>query len=529
MLRLSRLAVLLSLLLLLSLLSPSLSLDSPSSSSPSPSPSPSQSPFRVAIIGSGVGGSTCAYFLRQLFPSPSTLSLTLYERSPHPGGRVQSTTIDGHPLEAGASIIHHTNAYLRNLSLTLNLNTSVAKKDNSRMGIWDAHGRQFVFTTTAFSFINLLKLLWHFGLSFFHLLSHVNQVRDRWLHLYPLQLANTSYPTPEALLQALTLYSFTQQSIASYLSDLPSRIMAQLVTPVLRVNYNQQSSINALAGSVGLIPLTDDDVFAIDGGNRQLIEGAIRLSLANLFLNRSVHSLRHTAEGAYELAGTGWLDTFDAVVIAAPLDQAELAVNLSTPVPTREYKRTVATFVTGVINASYFGYSTPADLPSTILTTDCTADPPSVCAFSSFSQYYSNATSNTSVYKLFSSQVLTEEVLGELFVEVKGKVEVWDWLAYPVFHEVEQLSSWTLGLEGGGSVWYANAFEQAVSCMECAAVSAKNVALLIKEELVRRGPERARRQLEKAVQAEAEASQRQRAQAGGQTAENTSRPVHLDL
>ena len=195
-------------LLLLYLLHPSLSL-SPSASSSSSSSSP---PFRVAIIGSGVGGSTTAYFLRQLLPSPSSLSLSLYERSPYPGGRVQSTTIDGFPLEAGASIIHHTNAHLYNLSLALNLSTSEAKKDNSRMGVWNETSRAFAFTTTSWSLLNVVKLVWHFGLAFFRLLSDINQVRDRWLSLYPLQHSNHSFPTPTALLQALHLDSFTQQS-----------------------------------------------------------------------------------------------------------------------------------------------------------------------------------------------------------------------------------------------------------------------------------------------------------------------------
>ena len=35
-------------------------------------------------------------------------------------------------------------------------------------------------------------------------------------------------------------------------------------------------------------------------------------------------------------------------------------------------------------------------------------------------------------------------------------------------------------------MYYTSAFENAVSCMECMAVSAKNVALLVREEVERR-------------------------------------------
>ena len=186
----------------------------------------------------------------------------------------------------------------------------------------------------------------------------------------------------------------------------------------------------------------------------------------------------------------------------------------------------MATFVAGRINASYFGYARASDLPSTILTTDCTADAGD-CPFSSLSQYFSNATSDSSVYKLFSSQPLSAEVLGRLFVWVKGTVEVHDWQAYPVFHEREVLPAWTLELEGGGVVWYANAFEGAVSCMECAAVSAKNVALLVKEALDEKRHERERREEER--RSSAKKQQQPRAQAGGAPLADIFQSVHLDL
>ena len=493
---------------------------------PSASPSLPPGPFRVAIVGSGVGGAMSAYFLRQSFPSPSSLSLTLYERSAYPGGRVQSVTIDGFPLEAGASIIHHTNAHLKNLSTALNLSVSQAKKDNSRMGVWNATSGTFAFTTTASSLFNAVKMVWHFGLSFFTLLSTVNAVAAKWTSLYPLQAANRSFAAPPALLDAVDLSTLTQQSIGSYLSALSPVLLSELVTPVLRVNYNQQLGVNALAGSVGLVPLTDDDVFAIDGGNRQLIDGAIRLSQASLLLNHTVQRITYQQTGAYLVEGALFSGLYDAVIIAGPLDQTGVALNLSTRVPPRPYKTTVATFVSGVINPAYFGYTRAADVPSTVLTTDCTATPH--CPFSSLSQYFSNATSGTSVYKLFSSAVLSAEVLSALFLKYEEPV-VYPWLAYPVFHQNETLTSWVQQLAGGGHVYYANAFEGAVSCMECAAVSAKNVALLVSKEVQDRARQREQKEQERLAHAD-RLEQQTMAHGGRLGKEDTGvRPLHLDL
>ena len=464
-------------------------------------------PTRIGIIGSGIGGATTAYFLHQYYNTTSTvppITLTLLEAASHVGGRVQSINVDGWHLEAGASIIHVGNMYLYNLSTALNLSHSTAKKDNTRMSIWDHTTHSFAFSTTQWSWLNALLMLWHYGWSVFTLFSRIETVADKWKQLYNLQAANRSFTSPTDLLSALDLYDTTQSSLRAYLKEsVSSRLLLELVTAAERVNYNQPLTLNALAGSVGLIPMIDDRLWAVEGGNVRLVQGAANASEAELLTSHRATSITYdSASSVYTVAGDGWEKQFDIVVVAVPLEHAGIDVRLKDKLPERQYQTTVATFVTGHVNATYFGYSSPSAMPATILTTSCepvsgivaqlrlrhrTADS-TLCPFSSLSAYYHNHTNGLTTYKMFSTVRPSTTLLRQLFSDIVYNQSV-EWKAYPLFASREQFAPFVLRLEGqaeGEGVYYVSAFENAVSCMECMAVSAKNVALLVREEVERR-------------------------------------------
>ena len=474
-------------------------------------------PIRIGIIGSGIGGATTAYFLRQFYNTSSThqqISLTLLEAEPHVGGRVQSITVDGLHLEAGASIIHQSNAYLYNLSTTLNLSHSTAKKDNSRMSIWDHRTQSFTFSTTQYSWLNALLMLWHYGWSVFSLMTRIESVADKWKQLYTIQSANRSFTTPANLLTALDLYDTTQQSLQSYLKPtVSSLLLDELVSAAERVNYNQPITLNALAGSVGLIPMIDDRLWAVDGGNVRLVQGAINHSQAELLTSHRVTSIHYdTASSSYTVAGADWEKQFDIVVVAVPFEHAGIDVQWKDKLPVRQYQSTISTFITGTINASYFHHTSAASMPATILTSGCEAKSAitalldlihsttdthidTTCPFSSLSAYYHNHSTGLTTYKMFSTATPSSALLRQLFTRVVYNHSV-PWQAYPLFTDREQFVPFVLPLanqqretDGASSsrgVYYTSAWENAVSCMECMVVSAKNVALLVREEVERR-------------------------------------------
>ncbi|GJP29511.1 hypothetical protein CLOM_g16928 [Closterium sp. NIES-68] len=143
---------------------------SPSPSTPPPVPS---SPFKVCIVGAGMGGASAALFLRnvsralasaapaspsspssasaaQLSPLPE-LDIHVFERAGRVGGRMLLLKVPGGgvkaegeraegdvvEVEAGASIIHGKNLHLVRLAQQLRLET--APPTDMDFGIWGGH------------------------------------------------------------------------------------------------------------------------------------------------------------------------------------------------------------------------------------------------------------------------------------------------------------------------------------------------------------------------------------------------------
>lgn len=66
-------------------------------------------PFRVAVVGAGVGGCSSAYFLRKL--CDDDLDLHVFEKAVV-GGRTDVIQFDGHKYESGGAVMHSSNKYL---------------------------------------------------------------------------------------------------------------------------------------------------------------------------------------------------------------------------------------------------------------------------------------------------------------------------------------------------------------------------------------------------------------------------------
>ncbi|GBN07742.1 hypothetical protein AVEN_57873-1 [Araneus ventricosus] len=64
---------------------------------------------KIGIVGGGIGGTSCAYFLRELFGEKS--KITLYEQD-LVGGRLRLQNVGGKYYEAGGSVIHPSNKHM---------------------------------------------------------------------------------------------------------------------------------------------------------------------------------------------------------------------------------------------------------------------------------------------------------------------------------------------------------------------------------------------------------------------------------
>lgn len=68
--------------------------------------------YFTAIIGGGIGGTSCAYFLKEMFKD--LVNLDIYEGN-KVGGRLATVIMsDGNEYETGGSVIHQRNKYMSN-------------------------------------------------------------------------------------------------------------------------------------------------------------------------------------------------------------------------------------------------------------------------------------------------------------------------------------------------------------------------------------------------------------------------------
>lgn len=81
--------------------------------------------MHIAIIGGGISSLYLSYKL------PSNISIDIYEKSSHLGGRINSVEIDGTILETGAGRINHKHKYVLNLIKELKLTDKLYEMPNT--------------------------------------------------------------------------------------------------------------------------------------------------------------------------------------------------------------------------------------------------------------------------------------------------------------------------------------------------------------------------------------------------------------
>lgn len=74
--------------------------------------------FDAGIVGGGIGGTSTAYFLRQLFGKNAKIDI--FEKK-QVGGRLVTTNIGDNEIEAGGTVIHPQNMYMVNFTKLLGI------------------------------------------------------------------------------------------------------------------------------------------------------------------------------------------------------------------------------------------------------------------------------------------------------------------------------------------------------------------------------------------------------------------------
>jgi len=259
--------------------------------------------LRVCIIGSGISGAASTFFLQEQLADVYDLRLTVFERDHRVGGRIADVRVGSHRLEMGGSILHASNQYMRRFATVLNLTLQEPPpKLDGRVGVWDGH--EFVLRLGGQHWLwDAATIFWRYHFDFMRLEQIVRNVAKNFTSVYALQEQRRQvFDSPRALLEALGLWEHTQMSLHQFLHTQrewtsgckrhepgAEQILDELAVAATRVNYNQDLDINALAGAVGLIPLTDSRLWAVEDGNARIIEGLFARAGADV---RTGHSVR---------------------------------------------------------------------------------------------------------------------------------------------------------------------------------------------------------------------------------------------
>lgn len=440
----------------------------------------------VCVIGAGIASASLSHFLTK---TPLQLSprILVFERSAQVGGRIGTVdfpiTADRTvKIESGASIIAGSNQLMRYFVQFLDLRATPPR--HGTLGLWD--GNSLVLRTSANSKMrDSISFVQRYGRALFRMRSFVNTLLSDYARIYPVGGPGAEWPPCETVQQLFEpchgLYNRSQMAFSEVVEQLFSaRLGSELIAAITRVNYGQDpGEMNGFSGAVGLAG-SGADLWAVDGGNVQIVEQLLKLSKAEVLLNTKIESVMSTkVDGKNMLKLESERDSWlcDTVVLAAPYETADvkfpeaLAKSLSVD---REFQRTHATFVRGYLNSKTFG----SDPPDAILTTEGVSEP-----FTSVGMVWHDVDGKEPpIFKVFSKTKLTAPSLARMFQRGSKKLAQFPWLAYPKFNVPERFPMFLHNLPGG-NVIYTSPVESAGSAMEMSAVSGANAASLIKQKL----------------------------------------------
>ncbi|XP_026570904.1 prenylcysteine oxidase 1 [Pseudonaja textilis] len=442
-------------------------------------------PSRIGVIGAGIGGSSAAYFLRQKFGREARIDV--FERGAV-GGRLATVQLEGRDFEAGGAVLHPLNLHMKHFVKELGL--SVPQGQDGLMGIYN--GEEFVFEESSWYVWTLLKLFWRYGLNPLRIYMWVEEVLEKFMRIYRYQSHDYAFSSPETLLHALGGTAFLHmlnQTIDESLQKarFSQAFINEMVTPIMRVNYGQSASINGFVGAVSLAGASGG-LWSVEGGNKLVCSGLLYASKAQLVSGPVISieaktrpkgragGLTKQYEVTYNSTSGETSGVYDILLIATPLQRKIANItfrNFDPPIPefSPPYHQTVATFVHGHINASFFGYRDPSQFSlKAILTME---DPHLFVSSLGVVSPVKGSHLGPPVWKVFSHRLLTDEQLKLLFSSY-DLVEVQKWLAYPHYAPPQKCPPFVLH----DHMYYVNAIEWAASAMEMSAISAKNAALL---------------------------------------------------
>jgi len=498
----------------------------------------------VAIIGGGMSGTAFAHYAKKLMPNIKLTIFEATDRLG--GRVQSLDVVDGNAtikIEVGGSIFVKVNYKMEELIQEFKLkkvrrdetwkreNDAKGKYIDGQFGIFD--GNQYLFKASSWSLLTFLKILYRYGLSPFSVQSIVNETLDKFMKLYENDFG--SFESINELFEKLNLLNETQITLNDYLASkgVAQIYIDEIASVATRANYGQDTTnISAFAGLITLVALNLKS-WQLNEGNDILASKMVQASKAKVFFNSPIHSIDLFIDKTIdseqlnnEKENNGIWQTlknvvlgdnndnnnesnndkmdenqtddlkkrkiysiqnqkFDAVVIATPLELSANSydsklpsnIKLKLPVQAATKSKTYWTTHTTLISAEkIISNSIDSDLDVSLSNINAGDKP-----FTTLSRLYA-CENGTNIYKIFSRQKLTNQLLTNLFGVKFSILFEKPWKAYTDLSPKNE-NLWS-PIRLGEKIYDLSAMESVVSTIETQLVSASNVAKLLEKDLL---------------------------------------------
>ncbi|CAF1145595.1 unnamed protein product [Adineta ricciae] len=454
----------------------------------------------VAIIGAGIGGTSAGYWLKHYLND--SVAITIYE-SGQTGGRLKTVNVDGNEYEAGGSIIHDKNLYMKRFTDELGLKRLNVPSSMSYITTND--GSHTLFSTLSRFIPDIFIILWRYGFDAVRLKFWLGNKLSNFVRIYDYQDNGRTFQTVDEFLQMLDqeFSQSTQTSFRKYLNEkgFGKLFIDELAQMAALVNYDQSvDSMNAFPGLVSLMA-SGSTLWHVKGGNylvpKQLLDRLLKQSDVQ-YVNGRVKSIaevhRKDADDqggnirlSYQPANSELVHAvdYDYVIVAFPLhrdNRNDFVIQTTDLFNQYDYRMqlTHASFLSGKLNCQIYNLTTSeCQRLNAIFYTNPSLPYRSVSQLQTVND--AKGKLPKTVYKVFSPEKLSTSDYKRIF-EDDDKFQLLEdipWLAYPKYDYPQKVPP----IEINSNTFYVNAMEWSASCMEIEAISARNVAMLITKKL----------------------------------------------
>jgi len=280
----------------------------------------------------------------------------------------------------------------------------------------------------------------------------------------------------------------------------------EVVQASTRVNYAQD--LNKIHGLEAMVCMAAEGAMSVEGGNWRIFESMLEASGADVRLETQVGLVKKENNGKWTLSSTGddgkmSVETFDEVVLAAPMQYSGIGFPIGTPkhrVDKVPYVDLHVTLFTSkhLLSPTAFGLGTQELVPQAVLTTlpkDGKGTPPDFQSISLLREVISPHTYQTEyLYKVFSMQKPDSTFLGRILglgdldadAEIAKRDISWIygklWQSYP--YELPRVTFEEIKLDD--HFWYTSGIESFISTMETSSLMGMNVARIMTDEWMRK-------------------------------------------